>query len=410
MKFLSILSFFIVITFLFTACQAGTAAESTATFEPATLPPPPATPLPESTPTTASTPVDACKIPSTAFTNVGLGFPKPTHKLPTVGTVTTIVLFVDFSDAPASQTPEEVFSLISPSAEKFFSDISYGVMNYVLEPHFTWLRLSQPSSFYGAAIGSYEGHLNFIQETVNLADADVDFSAADSVLVMVPPQASDVGYGPAFGGNPGVGYTADGRVFSNGVTSGADLLNWGYLWLNHETGHTMLLPDLYAYQYDSANYEDQHRFVGGFRLMGFIAGNAPEFLAFERWNLGWLEDSQIVCQLTGTETTTLSAIEAAGGTKAVIVPISSNKVLVIESRRALGYDTNLIKAGALVYTVDTSVFSGEGTIQIFPRLENDPYLDYSPLAVGESVTVDGVTVTVLEAAEQGDTVQVTVGQ
>lgn len=358
-----------------------------------------------STPTTDS--VEECKLPSAAFTNVGLGFPKPTHKLPSVGTVKTIVLFADFSDVPASQTPEDLLAIISPQAEEFYRTNSYGVMNYVLEPHLTWLRLSQPSSFYGSAIGSYDGHLQFIQEAVTLADADVDFSTADSVLVMVPPEAYAVGYGPAFGANPSEGYTADGKVFSNGVTSGADLLNWGYLWLNHETGHTMFLPDLYAYNFDSANYDDQHRFVGGFGLMGFIAGNAPEFFAFERWNLGWLEDSQIVCQTGNDQTTTLSAIETAGGTKAVIVPLGETKVLVVESRRALGYDANLKKAGALVYVVDTSIYSGEGTMEVFPKLENDPYYDNSPLAVGESVTVQGVTITVIEATDEGDTVKVT---
>ncbi len=77
---------------------------------------------------------------------------------------------------------------------------------------------------------------------------------------------------------------------------------WGFLWLNHESGHTMGLPDLYAYQYDPANYDDQHRFVGGFGLMGYIDGNAPEFFAFERWQLGWLEDSQIICQPEGEQT------------------------------------------------------------------------------------------------------------
>ena len=54
----------------------------------------------------------ACKKSPLAFTNVGLGIPNPSYKLPTVGTVKTIVLFADFNDVPASQTPEQFFSLI----------------------------------------------------------------------------------------------------------------------------------------------------------------------------------------------------------------------------------------------------------------------------------------------------------
>lgn len=354
--------------------------------------------------------VSACKLPPLSFTNVGFGLPNPSHKLPTVGDVKTIVLFADFPDVAASQTPQETFALISPNAEKFFSDVSYGRMNWTLEPHFVWLRLSQPSGFYGEAIRSYEGHFQFLQEAVTLADADIDFSSADSVVVIVPPEATAVGYGPAFGANPGEGYTADGKVFSNGVTSGADLPAWGYLWLNHESGHTMGLPDLYAYQFDPANYDDQHRFVGGFGMMGYIDGLAPEFFAFERWQLGWLDDGQILCLPLGEQTVTISPIETVGGTKAVMIPVSQSKVVVVESRRPLGYDANLPKAGALVYTVDTSIASGEGTLVVHPQLSGDPYRNQSPLAVGEYVTVDGVTITVITADEQSDTIQLVINK
>ena len=352
--------------------------------------------------------IAACKIRSYAFTNVGFGLPNPAHKLPSVGQVKTIVLFADFEDVPARQTPEELFAQISPGAEQFYEEVSYGRMVYTLEPHFTWLRLSQASSHYGQGIRSYEGHLQFIQEAINLADVDVDFSTADSVLVMVPPEAAAVPYGPAFGANPNEGYTADGKVFSNSVTSGADLPNWGFLWLNHETGHTMGLPDLYGYQADSANYDDIHRFVGGFGLMGFIAGKAPEFFAFERWQLGWLDDKQVFCQLDGEQIIPLTAIETPGGLKAAMIPLSEKKIVVIESRRAVGFDIELEKEGALVYTVDTSIGSGEGTLVVLPVLESDPYRYQSPLAVGETITVEGVTVTVLDATNLGDTIQVTI--
>ncbi len=354
--------------------------------------------------------VDACKLRAFAFTNVGFGLPNPAHKLPSIGDVQTVVLFADFPDVAASQTPEEVFALVSPDAERFFNVNSYGRMNWILEPHFVWLHLSQPSSFYGGAIHSYEGHLEFIQEAVTLADADVDFSKADSVVVLIPPQARDVGYGPAFGANPGQGYTADGKVFSNGVTSGADLPSWGFLWLNHESGHTMGLPDLYAYQFDISNYDDQHRFAGGFGLMGFIGGSAPELFAFERWQLGWLDDEQIICQTEGAQTVSITPIETVGGIKAVMIPVSESKVVVVESRRPVGYDAGIPKSGALVYTVDTSITSGKGTLIVYPILKNDPYRYHSPLAAGEVVTVDGVTVTVVESSETGDTIRVTVSK
>ena len=354
--------------------------------------------------------VKQCQPAPVSYTNVGFGFPPADYKLPSLGDVKTIVLFADFADVPGATTPQEFFSEFSPDAENFYSTVSYGRMNWMLEPHLVWLRLSHDSAYYGEAIRSYEGHLAFIQEAVTLADADVDFSSADSVVVMVPPQATAIEFGPAFGANEGEGYKADGKVFSNGVTSAADFPNWGFIWLNHESGHTMGLPDLYSNDWDGVNYDDIHRFVGGFSSMGFTGGDAFEYFAFERWQLGWLDDNQIVCQLGADQTTTLSAIETAGGLKAVIVPLGPNRILVVESRRALGYDEKISKEGALVYVVDTTIASGYGTLVVYPALDGDPYRYQSPLAVGESVTVEGVTVTVVEATDQGDTVQVTVAQ
>jgi len=351
--------------------------------------------------------VSACQPPAIAFTNVGFGFPSSAGRLPSVGDVKSIVLFADFPDVPATQTPEDILSLLSPSAENFYAALSYGRMQWTLEPHLVWLRLSRPSAFYGNAIRSYDGHLRFLQEVVALADADVDFSTADSVIVMVPPQASAVETGPAFGAEAGQGYSADGKTFSVGVTSGADLTNWGYLWLNHESGHTMGLPDLYAYKFDQSNYDDEHRFVGGFGLMGFVSGSAPEYFAFERWQLGWLDDAQIVCKPQNSQPITITPVETAGGLKAVVIPLSKSKVLVVESRRPLGFDAALPKAGALVYTVDTAIASGEGALVVYPQIEGDPYRYQSPLAVGESLTVGGVTITVTASSEQGDTVEVT---
>ena len=90
------------------------------------------------------------------------------------------------------------------------------------------------------------------------------------------------------------------------------------------------------------------------------------------------------------------------------MPISSISAVVVESRRALGYDSQLVKSGALVYLIDTSIPTGDGPVNIFPVIDNDPYRDQSPLAVGESVIVENITITVIAATETSDTVQVTI--
>lgn len=63
-------------------------------------------------------------------------------------------------------------------------------------------------------------------------------------------------------------------------------------------------------------------------------------------------------------TAVLEPIENRGGVKAAVIPVDGSRVVVVESRRALGYDSLLDREGAVVYVVDTSIFSGFGTIEV----------------------------------------------
>ncbi|MFM7821056.1 MAG: hypothetical protein ACKPAF_09545, partial [Actinomycetota bacterium] len=138
-------------------------------------------------------------------------------------------------------------------------------------------------------------------------------------------------------------------------------------------------------------------------------GNAPGLFAFERWNLGWLKDSQIVCTSAKEILQLITPVQSAGGIKAVIVPLSRTKALVVESRRAIGLDKHMAKTGALVYVVDSSLQSGYGPVKIYPSLvATDPRYLQAPRAVGESVTVEGITVKVTIASSAGDTVSIKV--
>jgi hypothetical protein len=172
----------------------------------------------------------------------------------------------------------------------------------------------------------------------------------------------------------------------------------------------MGLVDLYAFTTgNSANRYDGFRYTGEFSYMGLSSfqSNSPSLLAFERWNLGWIEDSQIDCMKGSTATKLITPVQASDGLKAVVVPISRTKALVVESRRALGIDKAIRKSGALVYIVDSSIQSGMGPVQIYPSdLANDPLYFKAPLANGESVTVNGITVKVVASDASGDTVEI----
>ncbi len=377
---------------------------------PAVVPPAPtASPAPTNTALPSATPlpsptapaVQQCQRPSDM--HLGFGFPRSEHRLPSLGTVRAIVLFADFADAPATRSPQDVFAMLSPQAEEFFTVQSYGRLELQLQPYFVWLRLSQPSAQYGASLTSYYEHLNFLQEAVNLADPVLDFSQADAVVLINNPDAYEIQFGPTYTGFLDSGLTADGVIIPNGMTSGTDLMYWGYLWLNHEFGHSLGLPDLYAY----GEYNEMFPYTGGFSVMGDIFGHAPELTAFERWMLGWLDDEQVYCLSPGqTVELTLMAIEQPGGLKALVMPLDESRLLVVESRRQLGFDAAMEEPGALVYIVDASVASGYGPMLVLPQTPQDMRLGQATLQLGDVLDVEQLTVRVLEHGELYDRVQV----
>ena len=372
------------------------------------IPKPVATPTP--TPTVDS--VAECKLPvadGRGDVSIG-GWPRINERSKVLGDVTATVIMVDFPDAPATMTPSEALARISP-AQDVFKEMSYGKLSYNLKPQLKWYRMSKISSEYVTGGWSFNSHKAYITEAAKLADADVDFSTTDSLIILANPDAKGMGYsGPAFSAIQGNGITLDGKYISNGATSAYDLNNWKSIWLNHEISHTMGLVDLYASTpSNSANRYDGLRYTGEFSYMGLSSyqSNSPSLFAFERWNLGWIEDSQVECVKSSQFTKLITPVQVSGGTKAVIVPISSTKAVVIESRRATGIDSALSKSGALVYLVDSSIQSGLGPVKVFPSdLVNDPRYLKAPRALGESVTVEGVTIKVIQSDASGDTVEI----
>ena len=122
--------------------------------------------------------------------------------------------------------------------------------------------------------------------------------------------------------------------------------------------------------------------------------------------MGWLDNDQIHCMEGKSTSNLITPIGRKTGLKAVIVPISSTKVLVVESRRAEGVDKNLKKSGALVYLIDSAIQSGMGPVKIYPVDNSDNRRIQSVRAVGESVTIEGINVTVKSSDKDGDLVEV----
>ena len=178
------------------------------------------------------------------------------------------------------------------------------------------------------------------------------------------------------------------------------------------------------YPYDTSRHElptGQQWVPVHFGLMGleaFYPGTLRygvshrEMLAWSRWQLGWLDPSQIHCVTEPDTTVTLHpiALDPGGAAAMAAIPLSQSEVIVIESRRKLGYDgeyyTSLVTEGVFVYTVNATLGSGSLPIKVAGDPGNGLIDRYPILTVGQSVTTHGYTITV--DSDNGDAHTVTI--
>jgi hypothetical protein len=128
---------------------------------------------------------------------------------------------------------------------------------------------------------------------------------------------------------------------------------------------------------------------------------AIELNAWNRYISGWLGENQVHC----LEKASLDLspkeflVEVLGvdskKVKAAMVKLSDSKILVLEARATAGLDkvapTN---SGLLIYTVDVSIPTILGIAITHSRPGVSKALTDAPLKVGETLTIDGVKITV----------------
>jgi M6 family metalloprotease-like protein len=278
-----------------------------------------------------------------------------------VGRVRAVMLFVDFPTAPAPDDTAAYHDFLAPQAIEWFRTSSYGRFELDVTPIRRWYRMSLPDSAYEMErVIDIDTQRRYLGEAVRLADRDVDFRRYDIVYLVPSRNASAIPASPEYNDYAGR-VRADGRGIEHGVTFGQDMWAWGYKITNHETGHLVSLPE----SYNASGVPEFHNFVGGWDVMGAIVGPAPDLMAWNKWKLDWLRDSQVGCvSRRGTSYHRLTPLETPGGTKMVVVRTGRYTAWIAELRRPLGVDAAVCDPGVLVYRLDASIPNGDGSIRV----------------------------------------------
>lgn len=305
--------------------------------------------------------ISACKLPALRSVDDSIGFNSTYHCVPSTGTLNALMLFVDFPDCPAGETAQSLYDFFLPQAADWYRNASYGRLRLNVTADTTrFCRMSARADSYHWSRGlTTATQTRYIQDALAAYNQTTFPPDIDVLYIVVTAKAKPIT--ASFTSTLEVRTRSGTRVARMATTFGTTLYSsWGYKSLNHETGHTMCLPDLYPLPSGRNGL-----YTGGFDLMGLISGPAPDFFAWDKWRLGWLDDTQVECVSTsGSTTHTLTPLEKTGGLKAVVVRRNSTTALVAELRTAAGVDVRLCAPGVLLYMVSTATASGKGPIRV----------------------------------------------
>ncbi|KAI2466164.1 M6 metalloprotease [Annulohypoxylon bovei var. microspora] len=356
--------------------------------------------------------ISACKLAADNDVYLSAGFGYELNCAPSTGTLNAFMIFVDFDDEQAIETPQSLHDFFLPAAAEWYATSSYGALTLNVTADISrFYRMPATAASYGWARGlSYEAHEKYIQDALDAYGKTI--SPTDVLYVVPTANAAAISFSPTFMGD--VQTRAGVYVAKKSVTFGLDAYKtWKYLVLNHETGHTMCLPDYYPFNGSATGL-----FIGGWDLMGLISGPSPDYFAWDKWRLGWLSDEQIDCVAeAGSTTHTLTPLEEAGGSKAVVIKHNSTDVLVAELRSADGLDSASCSTGVLLYTVSTTTATGEGPVRVLDATPGSSgcagdKLNDAPLSLEgtTSYTIPdwGVQVTVVSESSDGTEIKVDV--
>jgi immune inhibitor A len=287
-----------------------------------------------------------------------------------------LALLVDFSDnvkqvnAPFFDTL--LFDSSGVSVWHYFDEVSYSQIDLVTVdmPSSTgWYRAPQTYAYYvDSARGLYGDYPNntqkLVEDLVDMADADVDFSQYDNdsdgyvdALVVIhsgPGYERTLDVTDIHSHKWGISARLKDGVFIQSytiqpeyMTTPGDQTIGVYC---HELGHILGLPDLYDTDYSSRGVGDWCLMAGG--SWNGVNGSSPAHpSAWCRKQLAW---GTVVNVGANSNNQTIGAVETGGSIFRLwnSGDSGSSEYFLVENRQQTGYDLGLPSSGLLIWHID----------------------------------------------------------
>jgi len=345
------------------------------------------------------------------FTINSGSYPKPKV------TIQVVPIFAD-DTVKTTKTPEEeygkYFNFIKNWIE-YSSDVPSEVLIRYPDKYLPFSKKLKP---YEISHGLQRPHPTFAKDVLAEVDSQINFSGAQMVVVVVPGgtpldviQQGPLGDFITQEGTIGAGSSVYPDTYANPSRLQYAGLAHPYVWL-HEFFHLGIpLDDHYG---DRGTDVKSEYGMGSWTLMTPGPGGG-DLSIWEKWILGYIADSQVRCADKSNTSLHWLAPSSVKTTedKALVIPLSQTKVIVIESIRAAGlyYKWPKNTWGALTYVVDVSKEKhGYGMKLILPQNRSAGTIPYTfaeaPLRKGESIIYEGVKISIVESGDFGDVVKV----
>ena len=372
-------------------------------------------------------PIENCKLKGSdiptrwnEWTNSGFPLPETRWR---VANVNIQLVPLAFPDRQSKVTPEQLFGPSMRAVTKYWENTSDVDVKINWRVPANWIQLSKSIQSYSSTSSGKDPHA-WGKNAIKEADAQIDFTGANMVIFVTPVRNSLNEWQPSHFHSaliPSEGWqTNESKIYNVSLmewfTSGENdtaLAPMG--WIHHflhmsGTDDNFDLRNPVNPVNSRAWVYEINQYMGIWGNMSMVLLNEP--LVWDKFKMAQIKDSQIYCASptqTGTYWLRPNALKG-NFAKGIVIPIGTQKAIVVESVRAIGYNYLMYpkNQGALVYTVDTSSSDWENhPLSIVPRPGvKDKLLSDAPLRVGDTVSVGGVKITVLEADEFGDVIRV----
>ena len=367
-------------------------------------------PIPSLTAQSAFLDAQNCQLnPTVSMTPpFSLGFNRDPMWAPTHGTLNVAVVYLSYLDGTINPNAmKEMTTIQEPRTSAFYAASSFGKFQVkFLDAHKVY---TIQKNLLGYNLKDNAPDMSTIfSDAMTAAQSDYDFTKVDELAIVLPDNLPTVDIGPNYGMHVTVGGATITRGFDMTYINPVNHRVIDDGWLTHELGHTLGLTHPYLTSMPGPMY--------AWDVMQYDNTAAPDLFAWEKYILGWIDDSQVDCLAAPLNQKVQVYLSSSGlsdsSTKLLMYRLSDSQAIVVESRRKSSINPlTSTQEGVLVYKLDVNKGFGQGAITLNylnAQIAHTKYGDemYGSLQQGDSVMSDGVTITVLKHANDGDYVSI----